>query len=119
MKQSGSLDLKAAASSVIAPIPEGRSMETLSKCGRSGMHMIQSIVASTTLIRNAAPNRYQEIFVARPARGVEAIFINGRVSVEPIACLKKRLNALVSANPLDMEAIKPLIAVTSTGPIQR
>ena len=30
--------------------------------------------------------------------------------VEPAACVKKRLNALVSNNPFDMEAIEPFIA---------
>lgn len=30
--------------------------------------------------------------------------------VQPAACLKKRLNALVSPNPFDMEAIEPFIA---------
>ena len=30
--------------------------------------------------------------------------------VEPAACVKKRLNALVSPNPFDMEAIEPFIA---------
>ena len=30
--------------------------------------------------------------------------------VDPVACVKKRLDALVSANPFDMEAIEPFIA---------
>jgi restriction system protein len=81
-----------------------------------------------------------EIFTATPADVVEAVVFNGRVStvdratgkparphllsvsaeraafadlvlaaVEPAACLK-RLNALVSPNPFDMEAVEPFIA---------
>lgn len=81
-----------------------------------------------------------EIFAATPGDVVEAVVFNGRVSttdratgkpvrphllsvsaeraafmdlvlaaVEPAACLK-RLNALVSPNPFDMEAVEPFIA---------
>jgi len=81
-----------------------------------------------------------EIFAATPADVIEAVVFNGRVSttdratgkparphllsvsaeravfqdlvlaaVEPAACLK-RLNALVSPNPFDMEAVEPFIA---------
>lgn len=81
-----------------------------------------------------------EVFTATPADVVEAVVFNGRVStvdratgkparphllsvsaeraafadlvlaaVEPAACLR-RLNALVSPNPFDMEAVEPFIA---------
>ena len=91
------------------------------------------------LIACVALRTLHEIFVATPAAVVEAVVFNGRVStidratgkpdrphllsveaersifedlvlaaVEPAACLK-RLNALVSPNPFDMEAVQPFI----------
>ena len=92
------------------------------------------------LIACVALRTLYEIFAATPAAVVEAVVFNGRVStidratgkpdrphllsveaerpifedlvlaaVEPAACLK-RLNALVSQNPFDMEAVEPFIA---------
>jgi restriction system protein len=92
------------------------------------------------LIACVALRTLHEIFAATPGDVVEAVVFNGRVSttdratgkpvrphllsvsaeraaftdlvlaaVEPAACLK-RLNALVSPNPFDMEAIEPFIA---------
>jgi restriction system protein len=92
------------------------------------------------LIASIALRVLHEIFTATPAEVVEAVVFNGRVStidratgkpvrphllsvlaeraafadlvlaaVEPAACLK-RLNALVSPNPFDMEAVEPFIA---------
>lgn len=91
------------------------------------------------LIACVALRTLHEIFAATPAAVVEAVVFNGRVStidratgkpdrphllsveaersifedlvlaaVEPAACLK-RLNALVSRNPFDMEAVQPFI----------
>ena len=92
------------------------------------------------LIACVALRTLHEIFAATPGDVVEAVVFNGRVStidratgkparphllsvsaerakfedlilasVEPAACLK-RLNALVSPNPFDMEAVEPFIA---------
>jgi restriction system protein len=92
------------------------------------------------LIACVALRTLHEIFAATPGEVVEAVVFNGRVSttdratgkpvrphllsvsaereafmdlvlaaVEPAACLK-RLNALVSPNPFDMEAVEPFIA---------
>jgi restriction system protein len=92
------------------------------------------------LIACIALRTLHEIFAATPGDVVEAVVFNGRVStidratgkpdrphllsvsaersvfedlvlasVEPAACLK-RLNALVSPNPFDMEAVEPFIA---------
>jgi len=92
------------------------------------------------LIACVALRTLHEIFAATPSAVVEAVVFNGRVStidratgkparphllsvsaeraafadlvlaaVEPAACLK-RLNALVSPNPFDMEAVEPFIA---------
>jgi restriction system protein len=92
------------------------------------------------LIACIALRTLREIFAATPGDVVEAVVFNGRVSttdratgkpvrphllsvsaersafmdlvlaaVEPAACLK-RLNALVSPNPFDMEAVEPFIA---------
>jgi restriction system protein len=92
------------------------------------------------LIASVALRVLHEIFAATPGDVVEAVVFNGRVStidratgqpvrphllsvsaeravfaglvlsaVEPAACLK-RLNALVSPNPFDMEAVEPFIA---------
>jgi restriction system protein len=92
------------------------------------------------LIACVALRTLHEIFAATSADVVEAVVFNGRVStidratgkpdrphllsveaersifedlvlaaVEPAACLK-RLNALVSPNPFDMEAVEPFIA---------
>jgi restriction system protein len=92
------------------------------------------------LIACIALRTLHEIFAATPAAVVEAVVFNGRVStidratgkpdrphllsveaersvfedlvlaaVEPAACLK-RLNALVSPNPFDLEAVEPFIA---------
>jgi restriction system protein len=92
------------------------------------------------LIACVALRTLHEIFAATPAEVVEAVVFNGRLStidratgkpvrphllsveaeraifedlvlaaVEPAACLK-RLNALVSPNPFDMEAVEPFIA---------
>jgi restriction system protein len=92
------------------------------------------------LIACIALRALHEIFTATPADVVEAVVFNGRVStvdratgkparphllsvsaeraafadlvlaaVEPAACLR-RLNALVSPNPFDMEAVEPFIA---------
>lgn len=92
------------------------------------------------LIACIALRTLHEIFAATPAAIVEAVVFNGRVStidratgkpdrphllsmeaersvfedlvlaaVEPAACLK-RLNALVSPNPFDLEAVEPFIA---------
>ncbi len=91
------------------------------------------------LIASLALRTLHEVFSATPAEVVEAVVYNGRVSVtdratgkpvrphllsvsadratfddlvlaavEPAACLK-RLNALVSPNPFDMEAVEPFI----------
>jgi restriction system protein len=91
------------------------------------------------LIASVALRNLHEIFVATPGDVVEAVVFNGRVSaidratgkparphllsveaeratfedlvlaaVEPAACLK-RLNALVSPNPFDLEAVEPFI----------
>jgi restriction system protein len=91
------------------------------------------------LIASVALRVLHEIFSATPADVVEAVVFNGRVSaidratgkpsrphllsveaereaftdlvlasVEPAACLR-RLNALVSPNPFDMEAVEPFI----------
>ena len=91
------------------------------------------------LIACVALRTLHEIFVATPAEVIDAVVFNGRVStidratgkpdrphllsveaeraifedlvlaaVEPAACLK-RLNALVSQNPFDMEAVEPFI----------
>jgi restriction system protein len=91
------------------------------------------------LIACIALRTLHEIFAATPADVVDAVMFNGRVStidkatgkpvrphllsvsadratftdlvladVEPAACLK-RLNALVSPNPFDMEAVEPFI----------
>jgi restriction system protein len=92
------------------------------------------------LIASVALRTLHEIFAATPGDVVEAVVLNGRVStidratgkparphllsveaerttfedlvlaaVEPAACLR-RLNALVSPNPFDMEAVEPFIA---------
>jgi restriction system protein len=92
------------------------------------------------LIARVALRTLHEIFTATPAEVVEAVVFNGRVSttdratgkparphllsvsaersmfqdlvlkaVDPAACLT-RLNALVSPNPFDMEAVEPFIA---------
>jgi restriction system protein len=92
------------------------------------------------LIARVALRTLHEIFAATSADVVEAVVFNGRLStidkatgkpvrphllsveaersifedlvlaaVEPAACLK-RLNALVSPNPFDMEAVEPFIA---------
>lgn len=92
------------------------------------------------LIASVALRTLHEIFAATPVSLVEAVVFNGRVStvdratgknvrphllsveakrsafaglvlgaVEPAACLK-HLNALVSPNPFDLEAIEPFIA---------
>lgn len=92
------------------------------------------------LIAGVALRVLHEIFTATPGRVVEAVVFNGRLSttdlatgkkvrphllsveaersaftdlvlanVDPSACLK-RLNALVSPNPYDLEAIEPFIA---------
>ncbi len=92
------------------------------------------------LIASIALRTLHEVFAATPSDVVEAVVFNGRVStidrstgkpdrphllsvsaersvfedlvlasVEPAACLK-RLNALVSPNPFDMEAVEPFIA---------
>jgi restriction system protein len=92
------------------------------------------------LIACMALRNLHEVFVSTPPDVVEAVVFNGRVStidratgkpdrphllsveaeravfedlvlaaVEPAACLK-RLNALVSPNPFDLEAIEPFIA---------
>jgi restriction system protein len=92
------------------------------------------------LIASVALRVLHEIFAATHADVVEAVVFNGRVStidratgkpsrphllsveaerstftdlvlasVEPAACLR-RLNALVSPNPFDMEAVEPFIA---------
>jgi restriction system protein len=92
------------------------------------------------LIARVALRTLHEIFAATPGDVVEAVVFNGRVStidratgrparphllsveaerttfedlvlasVEPAACLR-RLNALVSPNPFDMEAVEPFIA---------
>jgi restriction system protein len=92
------------------------------------------------LIASIALRVLHEIFAATSSDVVEAVVFNGRVStidratgkparphllsvsaerapfsdlvlaaVEPAACLK-RLNALVSPNPFDMEAVEPFIA---------
>jgi restriction system protein len=92
------------------------------------------------LIASIALRTLHEVFAATPSEVVEAVVFNGRVStidrstgkpdrphllsvsaerpvfedlvlasVEPAACLK-RLNALVSPNPFDMEAVEPFIA---------
>jgi restriction system protein len=91
------------------------------------------------LIARVALRTLHEIFSATPSEVVEAVVFNGRVStidratgkparphlvsvsaersvlqdlvlaaVEPAACLV-RLNALVSPNPFDMEAVEPFI----------
>lgn len=91
------------------------------------------------LIASVALRNLHEIFAATPSDVVEAVVFNGRVStidratgkparphllsveaeratfedlvlaaVEPAACLK-RLNALVSPNPFDLEAVEPFI----------
>jgi restriction system protein len=91
------------------------------------------------LIASVALRNLHEIFAATPRDVVEAVVFNGRVStidratgkparphllsveaeratfedlvlaaVEPAACLK-RLNALVSPNPFDLEAVEPFI----------
>lgn len=91
------------------------------------------------LIACIALRALHEIFAATPGEVVEAVMFNGRVStidratgkparphllsvsadranftdlvlasVEPAACLR-RLNALVSPNPFDMEAVEPFI----------
>jgi len=91
------------------------------------------------LIASVALRNLHEIFTATPGDVVEAVVFNGRVStidratgkparphllsveaeraifedlvlaaVEPAACLK-RLNALVSPNPFDLEAVEPFI----------
>jgi restriction system protein len=91
------------------------------------------------LIACIALRTLHEIFAAAPGEVVEAVVFNGRVStidratgkpdrphllsveaersvfedlvlaaVEPAACLK-RLNALVSPNPFDLEAVEPFI----------
>jgi restriction system protein len=92
------------------------------------------------LIACVALRTLHEIFTATPAEVVEAVVLNGRVStidratgknarphlisveaersaftdlvlaeVDPAACLKY-LNALVSPNPFDLEAVEPFIA---------
>ena len=92
------------------------------------------------LIACVALRILHEVFVSTPGDVVEAVVFNGRVStidratgkpyrphllsveaersvfedivlaaVEPAACLK-RLNALVSPNPFDLEAVEPFIA---------
>lgn len=92
-----------------------------------------------TLIARVALRTLHEIFTATPSEVVEAVVFNGRVStidratgkpsrphllsvsaergvfedlvlsaVDPAACLV-RLNALVSPNPFDMEAVEPFI----------
>jgi restriction system protein len=92
------------------------------------------------LIACVALRTLHEIFIATPSEVVEAVVFNGRLStidratgkpirphllsvsaeravfadlilvaVEPAACLT-RLNALVSANPYDLEAVEPFIA---------
>jgi restriction system protein len=92
------------------------------------------------LIASVALRVLHEVFAATPAAVVEAVVFNGRVStidratgkpsrphllsveaersvftdlvlasVEPAACLRK-LNALVSPNPFDLEAVEPFIA---------
>jgi restriction system protein len=92
------------------------------------------------LIACVALRNLHEIFASTPGDVVEAVVFNGRVStidratgkparphllsveaeratfedlvlaaVEPAACLK-RLNALVSPNPFDLEAVEPFIA---------
>lgn len=92
------------------------------------------------LIACMALRTLHEVFASTPGDVVEAVVFNGRVStidratgkpdrphllsveaersvfedivlaaVEPAACLK-RLNALVSPNPFDMEAVEPFIA---------
>jgi len=92
------------------------------------------------LIACVALRTLHEIFAATPGDVVEAVVFNGRVNtidratgkpirphllsvsaeratfadlvlaaVEPAACLK-RLNALVSPNPFDLEAVEPFIA---------
>jgi restriction system protein len=92
------------------------------------------------LIASVALRTLREIFAATPGDVIEAVVFNGRVSttdratgrpvrphllsvsaeraafkdlvlaaVEPAACLKS-LNALVSPNPFDMEAVEPFIA---------
>lgn len=92
------------------------------------------------LIASMALRTLHEVLAATPADVIEAVVFNGRVStidrstgkpdrphllsvsaersvfgdlvlasVEPAACLK-RLNALVSPNPFDMEAVEPFIA---------
>ena len=92
------------------------------------------------LIACVALRTLHEVFVSTPGDVVEAVVFNGRVStidratgkpdrphllsveaersvfedivlaaVEPAACLK-RLNALVSPNPFDLEAVEPFIA---------
>jgi restriction system protein len=92
------------------------------------------------LIASIALRVLYDVFAATPASVIEAIVFNGRVStvdratgkpirphllsvsaereifedlvladVEPAACLK-RLNALVSPNPFDLEAVEPFIA---------
>lgn len=91
------------------------------------------------LIASVALRTLHEIFVSTPAEVVEAVVFNGRLStidqatgkparphllsvsasrevfedlvlaaVEPEACLK-RLNALVSPNPYDLEPVEPVI----------
>lgn len=92
------------------------------------------------LIACIALRTLQEVFRATPAEVIEAVVFNGRVStidratgkqarphlisveaersafdalvlaaVDPAACLK-HLNALVSPNPFDLEAVEPFIA---------
>ncbi|MEU5529488.1 restriction endonuclease [Micromonospora chersina] len=92
------------------------------------------------LIASIALRTLHEIFHATPAEVIEAVVLNGRVSatdratgkkvrphlisveaersayedlhlaeVDPAACLK-HLNALVSPNPFDLEAVEPFIA---------
>ncbi|MEV4525780.1 restriction endonuclease [Streptosporangium sp. NPDC049304] len=92
------------------------------------------------LIARTALRTLHEIFSATPPAVIEAVVFNGRLStvdlatgkqvrphllsveaersdfidlvlskVDPAACLK-RLNALISANPYDVEAIEPFIA---------
>jgi restriction system protein len=92
------------------------------------------------LIASIALRTLHEVFLATPSEIVEAVVFNGRVStidrstgkpdrphllsvsaertvfddlvlasVEPAACLR-RLNALVSPNPFDLEAVEPFIA---------
>jgi hypothetical protein len=78
------------------------------------MPVARSIVANRPLIRNAALNRYQQILWTPPAEMVTAVSL-ADVLARTHSLPKRRLNALVSANPFDMEAIEPFIAVTSNG----